>query len=242
MKHRKMKEKGEFYILSQPSRMVLSIVLIDSVLPLQEEVHQRLLDLSETCDIFFIFKGGIGKYSAENFGSLYSACGYIEATNEERLSEVLMRTLEYEKEIFEFPHSLILYTQTSDFTSIGREKLLEISASSISKPIFQTRRLNSAEFFEIYNKEYQKENWLSRYFMIPIRDYSGCTENIYSSWKSESKEMIFRVPVIEKFIKFWKDTGESYVYSFSNPDLRVFLASMCGKLKIDVLNMGATEI
>ena len=240
MKHRKMEKKGEFYILSQPSRMVLSIVLVDSELPLSEEVHQRLLELQETSDIFFIFKEGIGRYSAATFGSLYSACGYIEAGSE-RLSEVLMRTFEYEKEIFEFSHSLILYTQTSCFTNIEREKLLKIVASSISKPVFQTRRLSSAEFFKIYKTEYtKKESWLGKYFIINVPEEG--TENIYSSWTSESKEMLFRIPVIEKFIAFWKDPGVGYVYSFTNPDLRVFLASMCGKLKIGVLNIDSKDI
>ena len=233
--------KGEFYILQQPKKLVLSIVLVDSELPLSEEVHQRLIDLSETCDILFIFPEYTKrKISAENFGSLYSACGYLEVSGE-RGSEVLMRAFEYEKEIFEGKHSLILYTQTSDFTELGREKILEITASGIVKPIFKTRRLNSAEFFDIYKNNPGKENWLDRFFLIPLKETTG-TDNIYSSCTTESKEILVRPLVVDKFLEFWRKEGTGYVYSFSNPDLRVFLASMCSKLGIEVLSVDAREI
>ena len=217
--------------------------ILDRVLPTTLQIKENNILIGQTTQL------GHKKYYLSTFENLLRLIDlndkekeyFITLENYDEYYNCFKFTINGQEQIFEGKHSLILYTQTSDFTELGREKILEITASGIVKPIFKTRRLNSAEFFDIYKNNPGKENWLDRFFLIPPKETTG-TDNIYSSCTTESKEILVRPLVVDKFLEFWRKEGTGYVYSFSNPDLRVFLASICSKLGIEVLSVDAREI
>lgn len=234
-----MRMRNRFYVGEQPDKSILSMVVIDEI-PLSEEAHERIGELREVSDLLFILpkKHRIG-ISAQKFGSLYQACCWVEAEGE--LGEAMMESLEYDKEIFG-SHVLVLITHASKITELKGEKLQKIAASSLSKPIYQTRRLTSQEFYAIYGGE-EKESWWKSYIPDSFHK-SPDLSNLYTTHTVISKETLLRPVTIGKMLEFWKSekengfSGEGYVCSFCQPSLNYILASMLKRLKQGELEVG----
>lgn len=232
--------KNRFYVGEQPEKTILSVVVIDEI-PVSEEAHNRLYDLQEVSDLLFIipkeYRMGI---LAKKFGSLYRACCWVEAEGD--VGEAFMESLEYDAEIFG-NHVLILITQVSNITELGGEGLQKIAASSISKPIFQTRRLTSQEFYAIYKDDNKEQTIKSRFFPTPP-DMS----NLFTTHVVTSRETLIRPWVVDKMLSFWKSvkedgfSGEGYVCSFRQPTLDYILASMLKRLKLGKLEVNPNEL
>lgn len=242
--------RNRFYVGEQPDKSILSLVVIDEV-PLSEEAHVRLGELREVSDLLFIlpseYRIGI---LAQKFGSLYQACCWVESEGE--LGEAMMESLEYDKEIFGC-HSLVLITHASKITELKGERLQKIAASSLSKPIYQTRRLTSQEFYAIYKDGRNiKESWFNNYLSLnswwPDFDPSPDLSNLYTTHTVISKETLLRPAVIGKMLEFWKSerddgfSGEGYVCSFCQPSLNYILASMLKRLKLGELEVKPDEL
>ena len=227
-----MRMRNRFFVGEQPDKSILSLVVIDEV-PLSEEAHVRLGELREVSDLLFILpeKHRMG-ILAQKFGSLYQACCWVASKGE--LGEAMMESLEYDKEIFG-SHVLVLITHASNITDLKGEKLQKIAASALSKPICQTRRLTSQEFYAIYRDGRDRPNWMNKYFFIP--EPSPDLSNLYTTHTVTSKETLLRPAVIGKMLEFWKSerddgfSGEGYVCSFCQPSLNYILASMLKRLK-----------
>ena len=227
-----MRMRNRFFVGEQPDKSILSLVVIDEV-PLSEEAHVRLGELREVSDLLFILpeKHRMG-ILAQKFGSLYQACCWVASEGE--LGEAMMESLEYDKEIFG-SHVLVLITHASNITDLKGEKLQRIAASALSKPIYQTRRLTSQEFYAIYRDGRDRPNWMNKYFFIP--EPSPDLSNLYTTHTVISKETLLRPAVIGKMLEFWKSerddgfSGEGYVCSFCQPSLNYILASMLKRLK-----------
>ena len=227
-----MRMRNRFFVGEQPDKSILSLVVIDEV-PLSEEAHVRLGELREVSDLLFILpeKHRMG-ILAQKFGSLYQACCWVESEGE--LGEAMMESLEYDKEIFG-SHVLVLITHASNITDLKGEKLQKIAASSLSKPIYQTRRLTSQEFYAIYGGE-EKESWWKSYIPDSFHK-SPDLSNLYTTHTVISKETLLRPVTIGKMLEFWKSekengfSGEGYVCSFCQPSLNYILASMLKRLK-----------
>lgn len=230
--------KNEFYIVEQPKKSILTIITVDSKLPMDEEKHKRICDLSLVSDIIFIFpKDSKKNIRAAVFASLYKACGYIESS-EERLGNTLMRAFEYDKEIFN-THVLIMYTQLSDLVKIEGNKLQLLASSDINKPIFKTRILSSSEFFETYG--IKKDKWYKKILKL-IRRENTEENNRYCTNTVESSCILLRPRTIKKFLEFSKKDNTGYVNSFTYQDQRYLLASMCDKLKIEIFDFNPEEV
>jgi hypothetical protein len=235
--------RNRFYVGEQPDKSILSLVVIDEI-PLSEEAHTRLFELREVSDLLFILpsKHRMG-ILAQKFGSLYQACCWVESEGE--LGEAMMESLEYDKEIFG-NHGMVLVTHASNITNLKGEKLQKIAASSISKPIYQTRRLTSQEFYAIY-KDGEKESWFNRYLPSVLHKSPDMT-NLYTTHTVTSKEILLRPVVIGKMLEFWKSeredgfNGEGYVCSFCQPSLNYILASMLKRLKQGELEVKPDEL
>ena len=227
--------KNEFIILEQPKKLIFSVIIVDVELPVSDANHKLVQDLSMVSDLFFIFPIK-SKINTRTFASLYKSCGYIEA--EDRSSEILMRTLEYDLEIFK-SHDMVLLTQLSNLPSIKEdpEKLQRIVASDINKPIFKMRNLESQEFFEIYQKK--KNPWWK--FSWITKTNREDTDNSFCSETSESNCILVRPGVIKKWLKFWKENPD-YIHSFSRIDQRFLIASVCKKLEIEPLGVELDEL
>ena len=236
--------RNRFYVGEQPDKSILSLVVIDEI-PLSEEAHVRLGELREVSDLLFILpeKHRMG-ILAQKFGSLYQACCWVESEGE--LGEVMMESLEYDKEIFG-NHVLVLVTHASKITDLKGEKLQKIAASALSKPIYQTRRLTSQEFYAIY-KDGEKESWYNRYIPWPNFEPSPDLSNLYTTHTVTSKETLLRPAVIGKMLEFWKSekeggmSGEGYVCSFCQPSLNYILASMLKRLKQGELEVNLDDL
>ena len=180
---------------------------------------------------------------AQKFGSLYQACCWVESEGE--LGEAMMESLEYDKEIFG-SHALVLITHASNITDLKGEKLQKIAASALSKPIYQTRRLTSQEFYAIYKDGRDRPNWMNKYFFIP--EPSPDLSNLYTTHTVTSKETLLRPAVIGKMLEFWKSErddgfiGEGYVCSFTQPSLNYILASMLKRLKQGELEVNVDDL
>lgn len=236
--------RNRFFVGEQPDKSILSLVVIDEI-PLSEEAHVRLGELREVSDLLFILPSehrmGI---LAQKFGSLYQACCWVESEGE--LGEAMMESLEYDKEIFG-NHVLVLITHVSDITNLKGEKLQKIAASALSKPIYQTRRLTSQEFYAIYKGGEEKiPGWISKYFFIP--EPTPDLSNLYTTHTVTSKEVMLRPAVIGKMLEFWKSerddgfSGEGYVCSFCQPSLNYILASMLKRLKQGELEVNVDDL
>jgi hypothetical protein len=234
-----MKEKeNEFIILEQPGKSILSIILVDGDFPMSEESHAGIERLREVSDIFFIIPESSSRnLVARNFGSLYQGLGYIVGGKGITNSELLMKTFEYDKEIFG-NHILVLITQLSDFSKLGGERLQGIAASSLVKPIMKTRRLTSQEFYEIYKA--REEKIIYKY--LPII-HEGSSERIYTTHIGITPEILLRPASIQKILEFWEKeddkgfTGVGYVCSFTQPDLRYFMASLLKRMRLGILEV-----
>ena len=244
--------RNRFYVGEQPDKSILSLVVIDEV-PLSEEAHTRLGELREVSDLLFILpeKHRMG-ILAQKFGSLYQACCWVESEGE--LGEAMMESLEYDKEIFG-NHALVLITQASNITDLKGEKLQKIAASALSKPIYQTRRLTSQEFYAIYKDgsdrscgEKNFKSWFNRYIPWPNFEPAPDLSNLYTTHIVTSKETLLRPAVIGKMLEFWKSerddgfSGEGYVCSFCQPSLNYILASMLKRLKQGELEVKADDL
>ncbi len=235
--------RNSFYVEEQPSRSILSVVVLDE-LPMSEVAHQKMSELGEVSDILLIIpKNKREGIVARKIGSLYQACCWVEAECE--LPETLMESLEYDKEIFG-NHRLILITQVSDMTEFSGVEIQKIAASSITKPIYQTRRLSSQEFFEIYRDGRKEPSMFNRFFRIP--QPSPEMSNLYTTHESISKEILLRPVVVSRMIDFWKSeredgfTGEGYVCSFVQPEIKHFVASLLKRLKQGELMVKKDEL
>jgi hypothetical protein len=206
--------KNEMYILKQPEKSWLSVVYVDSVFPLPDTEHERLLRLSEISDVVLLFPE-VCCTSLEKFGTLYSACGYIEAGR--NMIGSFLRVLEYDREILENHTAGVLITQTSGLGD--PEKLPRIFASDINKPLFSCRRLSSDEYYEIYH--IPEKSW----FMKDPEEQ----DNRYCTHVSESEHMILRPWVVDKLLELKED----YTKIFTYPDLRYFVPSACQRLGIE---------
>ena len=243
-----MRMRNRFFVGEQPDKSILSLAVIDEI-PLSEEAHVRLGELREVSDLLFIlpekYRMGI---LAQKFGSLYQACCWVESEGE--LGEAMMESLEYDKEIFG-SHVLVLITHASNITDLKGEKLQKIAASALSKPIYQTRRLTSQEFYAIYRGGEEKPSWMNKYLPTSLNhkfNLSPDLSNLYTTHTVTSKETLLRPAVIGKMLEFWKSerddgfSGEGYVCSFCQPSLNYILASMLKRLKQGELEVKADDL
>lgn len=237
--------RNRFYVGDQPDKSILSLVVIDEI-PLAEEAHERIGELREVSDLLFILpeKHRMG-ILAQKFGSLYQACCWVESEGE--LGEAMMESLEYDKEIFG-SHVLVLITHASNITDLKGEKLQKIAASALSKPIYQTRRLTSQEFYAIYQDGRTRSNWFNRYIPWPNFEPTPDLSNLYTTHTVTSKETLLRPVTIGKMLEFWKSerddgfSGEGYVCSFCQPSLNYILASMLKRLKQGELEVKTDDL
>ena len=222
----------KIYINQQPSRSVLSIVTLDSELPLSETAHTNLLRLCKETDVILL----VGPwYTGVNFNkltALYQACGWTEAG---LTPEAFLSVLEYEKEIWERKHPGILYTSAGELVDV--EKVQGMVASGISKPVMKCREMSSQEFYEIYKTGEKKRSW---FWWFGGEEENRETDNTYTTYTTDSKVIILPPSVTNQIISFWK-TSPEWNQTFKGTNLRPYIASVIKKLGVDDLGLGYDE-
>ena len=223
--------KIEIYILQQPKHSIISIVLVDSVFPIPEPQHESLAKLLEFSDIFFVFPKGVKGIEKEKFTSLYEGCGWVEEGS--GLIETYLRAVLYSLEIFEC-HVGFCMSRLTDLKTdiIDPQKIISLTGSSLVSPVFETRKLTSHEFYEIYKEANSG-----------IFKTHSDTSNMYASYTSESPILYFKRSNLGTIIDFWRSSeNNKYIKSFTLSDPRYFFASVCKFLGIGTLNSNIHDL
>ena len=229
--------KDDIFILHQPKYAIISIVIVNSKLPLSEKQHNQISKLEEFSDVFFIFSDTVfpesRKINKNKFTSLYEGCGWINGGN--NLCQTFLKSILYSLEIFE-THAGFCIINIDDLEDIEVEKYVSrirsITASTITSPVFKIERLGPSEFYDIYLKKnsgvFKKDN---------------PTENMYCSYTSPSKILYFKRSVAGIFVDFWRSSeNNEYINSFSQSDIRYFISSMTKFLTLQTIDSNIYDL
>jgi hypothetical protein len=224
------KERNEVYVVNQPQKALMSIVLIGkNEYPLSERIHNRLYELSCISDLFFIFHGeGNRGINEDKFCNLYSACGWM--ISRDSLPETFIRAGKYGNEIFKTPAGYLVVPDVYDLPDIAADIIQKINASGLVQPIFKERRLGTDEFYQIYNSPADIVSKLTR--------PTDGLDKKYSIWTSESNTIFLRPDTFGKF----ETLPAEYIKSFSWSDIRYFIASAVKKLLIGNTNSNVEDL
>ena len=218
--------KNEVFILRQPKYSIISLVFINSELPLKLEQHDKIQDLNNFSDVLFIFPN-TPSIDKNKFTSLYEGCGWIECGP--NLCETYLKTILYSLEIFEkhVGYCLINIENIGKINIVKNiDKIRSITASTVTNPIFTIKRLSSQEFYDIYKKSNSG-----------IFKTKEDTKNMYCSYTSSSNILYFKRSIAGMFVNFWKSSeNNKYISSFSIQDPRYFFASLTKFLEIKTID------
>lgn len=258
--------KGEVYVVNQPKHRLISIVLVDTnTFPLVSRIHNSIDKLVEISDVFFIFSDFHYKSQTlldkTKITSLYQACAFIDCDGKD-LGNCLFKVFNYAKEIFNTHTGYLIVDLNKLDMKSGSEslnrKLLEINGSSIMKPVFKIRRLESDELYKIYGREREEsetKDTITKRGLIAtiVKIYQECTpekvkeDELYSDvnfginscYTTNSALMYFRNGTINIFLTYyknqkWKDYVSSF--SYSSNCYSYLLPSLVKKLELDNLD------
>lgn len=260
--------KDEIYILRQPDKLILSIIVVDIDLdkPVNDKAHSNLGWLTDFSDVFFIFNeshwSGQAFVGKEKFTSLYQGCGFI-SSDSKNLGKSLMRVFEYDKEILseEKVHLGYTITNLSDLVELGITHFNHLTTSLpyISRPIYKERRLTSSEFFDIYkykendssvekslsNQPGRKSIW--RVMMEAWWKKRGNEKDrtgMYSNWHSNSPLIYLPKGIVGLILDTTSQDSffNAWTETFITGDVRFFIASLIKHLGIEILNMEVLEV
>ena len=245
---KKNKVKDEIFIINQPSHAVLSLVVVDSEFPIPELSHEVMERLKDSSDVFLVFSDKYfsksKKINKNKFANLYGVCGWIDSMD--NLYYTILKAVQYSIEIFANKHVAYSLINMSDVKNLGNsyfDNILSVTGSTVTKPIFKLRRLNSREFFDIYSEYSEDENKKKKGCKIINRifkkeeDNTCSITNMFSSYTSTSTSMFFKKNTMNLFINFRDDEkSKSYIDSFDTSDFRNFFASMVKYLGISIID------
>lgn len=248
-------KKDEVYVLNQPKHLILSIIVVDTKFPLSQKTHENLSKLLEISDIGLVFSD---KYFPEQlkidkrkFSSLYQSCFFIDS--EYNVGLTVMKSLLYGRAIFDnhIGYTISMLSDLENLVPDDLDKLLKITGSSIAKPVFKIRRLDTNEFFEIYNKDDKKEKSptkISLYRKILERLRGNELQNderrMYSIWHSNSKFMHFKSSVVGLICEEYclNDKNLEVINTFDEADPRYLFSSLIKMMGIDILNLDLKDV
>ena len=244
----KNKIKDEIFVINQPKHAILSLVVVDCEFPIPELSHEVMEKLKDSSDVFLVFSD---KYFSKSksinknkFANLYGVCGWIDS--EDNLYNTILKSVQYSIEIFN-KHVSFSIINMSDVKSLGENyfsNILNITGSTVTKPIFKLRRLSSREFYNIYSNETDEPKKKTTIFnKIFNKDGDEDMSNMFNSYTSSSTSMFFKKNTMKLFIDFWEDKkSKTYIDSFDTGDFRDFFASMVKYLGISIIDCNMEDL
>lgn len=235
--------KDEMYVVNQPKHSIVSLVLFDE--NITDEIHSNIIKLNEISDIIFIFSGDYRKINKNKLTSLYNSCAWIESYD--NLGFTLFKTLEYCINIFQI-HNTFLLMNMCDLNNINSkffDNINSVNASSITKPIFKTKQLSAEDYKRIYIKKEINNNSLfnkiRKLFKLQGELEEDNDDNMFCSYTSDSKALVYFRPIIIKLIEF--NNNNVYSELFNNKiDCRYLLASMTKYLNIETIDCNIEDL
>ena len=228
-----MKREDSMFVVREQRSLTATILVCNFTdqLPLDQEHHNSLLELSKKTDVYLIFPSTVPKtVNFEKFTNLYDFCGYV--VSKQPLSKVvtsLMFTFDYLTTI----NSRYISYLTGDLTDF-----INMDTIQISKVIYNTKQLemynvksvvgkaiqlSSEEYYEIYKEPIpEKKSW-----WLLKESTKSYNDLMYYRFKSGSDFLYFRKNHIVDLLSFEsKPEGMSYIDTFSG-DIRIndFLCS-----------------
>ena len=257
-----MKEKENrdgIFVVNQPKHLIATIIVIDNTLPLPEEAHKVLCRLSDKTDIMFIYRSQeFNKVSKDKFATLYQGCSWINSTDRST-SRSLFSILIYCTCIFnKHLGYLVISSETLLKEDIFSDKffnnLEQVTESTIVKPIYKTRRLDSNELYKFYSKsaiDVNEEirnincfglNWFN-FLLSPEDSAKSRVDCRYCTWTSDSNAMFFKKKVIEQIVgKYGAEDFEDYIKTFTDNDVRYFLVNISKLMGIDNIDYNLEDL
>lgn len=235
--------KDEIYVINQPKHSIVSLVLFDEYI--NEERHSNITKLNEISDVIFIFSGDYKKINKNKLTSLYNSCGWIESYD--NLGFTLFKTLDYCINIFQC-HSTFLLMNMFDLININEkffDNIESVNGSSIVKPIFKLKQLSAEDYKRIYiRKEINNDSFLNKIrklFKLQDELEEENDDNMFCSYTSDSKALVFIRPTIIKLIEF--NNNNIYSELFNNKtDCRYLFASMTKYLNIEIIDCNIEDL
>ena len=245
--------KDQIYVVNRPNHPIVSIVVSNwETFPVSSKIHDNIIKLSENTDTIFLFSDNLFPSSKRimkgKFTSLYKGCSFLSSSMELPVS--IIKILLYCKEIFNH-HLGYLICNGSDLENTILDddffkKVLEITDSSIVKPIYKLRRLSERELFSYYSRENNDLKMDSRFIERFIdrfdNHYYVEKEDVYfkyCNYTTNSTFMYFKNGIVNKILRFNNSFDELIDYSktFTSSDFRYFLSNLVKVSGIDNLDM-----
>ena len=228
-------EKDEMYVVNQPRKSIVSLVLFDE--NITDEIHNNIVKLNEISDVIFIFSKDYKRIDKNKLTSLYGACAWIESYD--NLGFTLFKVLSYCVEIFRVHNSFLLMNMCN-LVGIDDKffnNIKSVNSSSITKPIFKLRQLSAEDYKQIYTKkEVGRGSFLDRIrklFGVGDELENENKDNMFCSYTSDSVALVYFRPIITKMIEF--NNNNVYSELFDNmSDCRYLFASMTKYMNLDI--------
>ena len=237
------KNKDEMYVINQPRHSIVSLILFDD--NITDEIHNNITKLNNISDVIFIFSGDYKKIDKNKLTSLYNSCAWIESYD--NLGFTLFKTLEYCINIFQ-THNSFLLINLKDLNNISEkffDNIESVNASSITKPIFRLKQLSAEDYKRIYmKKEINNDSFLNKIrklFKLQDELEEDNNDNMFCSYTSDSKALVYFRPTIIKLIEF--NNNNIYSELFDNKtDCRYLFASMTKYLNIEIIDCNIEDL
>ena len=237
--------KDSVYIIKQPEHTILTVMTVPNIFPLENDVHESISKLNKISDIIFIFRSpSLDKINIPKFSNLYNVCGYYIA-EQNNPGEAALEVLVYGYEVLR-KHTSYLTLEIDYAPGISSDKALAniqtVNASSIVKPIFEGRELNSEEFFDIYKKPEKTEketgnSWWGWWKNTKNEEDETDKKGMWTRWTSISNAIWLRSRTIGLLKDKYEDPEfNQYSNTFTDLNPDKLLISLLKKLGIDNIN------
>ncbi len=246
-------KNNEIYIINQPEKIILSLIVIDLNLyeSLEDNIHDILIKLKDYSDLFFVFTSEQNKTDKVKFTSLYRGCGFIVSPGNIHGID-LFKVLQYDLEVLsdQKRHLAVTISRMSDLNKVNETYLenLHPMVGQIGRPVFKCRLLGSKELHDIYtlpdNIEINTEEKGIFKTILGILKHKrelDC-EGMFNTWHSESPIMYFPRSVIEQFMSYSKINFDTWIKSFTTTDPRFIFSSLTNLLGLKILNLNLDEV
>ena len=258
MKNKENNSKRVF-VVNQPKHLIATIIVIDDILPLPEQIHKVLCKLSEKTDIMFIFKSpSFNKVHKDKFASLYQGCSWVDSTNE-LVSVSLFNLLLYCLKIFNKHLGYLIISSESlldekIFSDKFFNNLEQLTESTVTKPIYKIRRLNSSELYRFYskstnelNREEIKDFGVNNLFKFLLPSIEDNTDKVidcrYCTWTSDSNALFLKMKIVENIVIKCSTGGfMNYIKTFTDNDSRYFIVNLIKLMGIENIDYNLEDL
>lgn len=188
------------YVVRELKKNVLLLITVEKEhlkKPLPDWWLRQLDELSETCDIMFIFpKGSQNIIKCDKFTNLCSGHAWIVGD----WRKTLLESLEYSYEVLK-THAYYVILSLENVSSLSRKGILNLMMKQVKGPIFKIWRKSCDELYNYYREtSVGKEIWIK--FPKFWRKENLDKLNFYSLWTTKSKFLWINRGIIPEILEY----------------------------------------